>query len=158
MIDDWTIDTWVLYLAGEANWDSLHFLTGVQHKESTAVFDTEGEIERQYRRCMKNMRKEPSSYLAYRIVERWLVDVVNKGRILKYSGKLPSKHKRKLDKLKFDNDDHAFVGACSRSSSKRLVAEESDYTQEVRQYLEQEMQVTVHSVDSAISELNSASP
>ena len=139
-VKEWTIDTWVLYQVNKGDLDALNFLLVVlrHHK---VVFDHERHIEREYKRCLKKTR---NGYL-----EQWFKRLIARQARVFYSGKLPNRHETALLRMKFDRADLPFVGVSFHSKDKLLVSEDNDYTSEVRNYLKQNLQVTVLSLSLA---------
>ncbi|MEJ7613598.1 MAG: hypothetical protein SQA66_08160 [Candidatus Fervidibacter sacchari] len=138
---EWTIDTWVLYKVDEGNFDALDFLLAVlrHHK---VVFDHERHIEQEYQRCLKRTRN--------RYLEEWFKRLIARQARVFYSGRLPNRHERALLRMNFDRSDLPFVGVAHRSKDKLLVSEDSDYTQQVCDYLQQQLQVKVLSLPRAL--------
>lgn len=138
---EWTIDTWVLYKVDEGNFDALDFLLAVlrHHK---VVFDHERHIEQEYQRCLKRTRN--------RYLEEWFKRLITRQARVFYSGRLPNRHERALLRMNFDRSDLPFVGVAHRSKDKLLVSEDSDYTQQVCDYLQQQLQVKVLSLPRAL--------
>ncbi|MFA0784009.1 hypothetical protein [Fervidibacter sacchari] len=138
---EWTIDTWVLYKVDEGNFDALDFLLAVlrHHK---VVFDHERHIEQEYQRCLKRTRN--------RYLEEWFKRLIARQARVFYSGRLPNRHERALLRMNFDCSDLPFVGVAHRSKDKLLVSEDSDYTQQVCDYLQQQLQVKVLSLPRAL--------
>jgi predicted nucleic acid-binding protein len=52
--------------------------------------------------------------------------------------------------MKFDRSDLPFVAVAFKSKDKLLVSEDSDYTQKVCDYLQQQLQVKVLSLSQAL--------
>ena len=138
---DWTIDTYVLYNAAKNDFDSITLLFGILSAGHLVSFDFEGHIEKEYRRCMKRTAKEKGNDL----LKKWFAEIVAKSA-QKFCGKLDKRHKTEFQKLEFDPSDWPFVAVCAYSSSKNLVAEESDYNNEVKLYVKEQMSITVLSV------------
>jgi len=140
-VREWTIDTWVLYKVDEGNFDALDFLLAVlrHHK---VVFDHERHIEQEYQRCLKRTRN--------RYLEEWFKRLIARQARVFYSGRLPNRHERALLRMNFDRSDLPFVGVAHRSKDKLLVSEDSDYTQQVCDYLQQQLQVKVLSLPRAL--------
>ena len=137
---DWTVDTCVLYMAAEVELEAMYLLLRIMRQAHRVGMDHEGHIEHEYRQCLQATGD--------RLVEKWLRTVANSLAFM-HSGKLDRRHRNALERLRFDRDDWPFVGVCSRTSSKNLVSEDSDYTEEVRAYLAHEMSVSVLSVGDA---------
>lgn len=141
---EWVIDTWVLYQVSNFNFVAYHFLTSVllkpQHKLAT---DNEGKIEKEYKKCFANPQSEFQR--AWWIHTKWIAR-----KVVSYSGKLYNAHTNYLiERLRFHNDNLPFVGVASKTRERFLVAEESDYTTEVREYLKNKLQIQVMSVEEA---------
>jgi len=138
---EWTIDTWVLYKVGEGDFDALDFLLAVlrHHK---VVFDHERHIEQEYQRCLKRTRN--------RHLEEWFKRLIARRKRVFYSCRLPNRYEQALIGMKFDRSDLPFVGVAYRSKDKLLVSEDSDYTQQVCDYLQQQLQVKVLSLSQAL--------
>ena len=95
------------------------------------VVDYDGVIEQQYR---DNLR--PLGW-----VSKVLRNLVNQAKVRYVSGSLINRITGRLDSLRFDPDDHIFVAvahATRGDSMGHLVAEESDYTDTVIEYLSRE--------------------
>jgi len=131
----------VLYKVDEGNFDALDFLLAVlrHHK---VVFDHERHIEQEYQRCLKRTRN--------RYLEEWFKRLIARQARVFYSGRLPNRHERALLRMNFDCSDLPFVGVAHRSKDKLLVSEDSDYTQQVCDYLQQQLQVKVLSLPRAL--------
>lgn len=138
---EWTIDTWVLYKVDEGDFDALDFLLAVL-RHHRVVFDYERHIEQEYQRCLKQTRN--------RYLEEWFKRLIARQARVFYSGGLPDRHKQALLRMKFDRSDLPFVAVASKSKDKLLVSEDSDYTQKVCNYLQQQLQVKVLSLSQAL--------
>lgn len=142
---EWVLDTWVLRVAADVSddlaLDALALLREILEHHSIAL-DAEGHIWREYQRNIA-----PKSH-----VEKWWALMVSRGRTVRCSGKLdrrPEEHL--LESLKFHNDDLPFVGVACKTKSRLLVAEESDYTDQVAQYLKLELGVQVLGIRDALN-------
>lgn len=148
---EWVIDTNILYIASNFRPRAKmlqvhHLLTTIwetpQHK---VAVDSEGKIEAEYKRCfsISNGRNEFQC--------QWWIYIKQIARkTVTYSGNLSNKHTNYLiRRLRFHNDDLPFVGVASKTKDKLLVAEESDYTSQVREYLKNNLQVQVMSIEEA---------
>ena len=147
---DWVIDTDVLVGVDSGNEDHghclnvIHLLGIIRQSDHFIVIDHEGTIQRQYQ---KNLKRQGW-------VHRFLKDFVNQSKIRYESGKLNNRLTSKLNSLHFDPDDHVFVAvayATRGDSVGRLVAEESDYTDSVIEYL-LEQNVRVMDCSAALAE------
>lgn len=140
MSKDWTLDTYVLYKAAEVDYDAIALLNKIILGGHLVAFDAEGHIEQEYRKCItKAQRNRTPGCVA---LGKWFKVVVNK-LAFKCCGKLHTKHRNKLKKLRFDTSDWPFVAVCFRTACRRLVAEESDYTEEVIDCLKNDMEICV---------------
>lgn len=137
---DWTLDTGVLYLAADADFQATHLLLEILHKRLNVAFDQEDHIIREYRECVRRTRSP--------LVRRWMEATMKLA--VRFSGKLAHRHEEALSKLAFDRDDWPFVAVASRTEHKRLVSEDSDYTTAVREYLDKEMRVAVLGVADSL--------
>ena len=63
---------------------------------------------------------------------------------------LPNRYEQALIGMKFDRSDLPFVGVAYRSEDKLLVSEDSDYTPQVCNYLQQQLQIKVLSLPQAL--------
>jgi len=84
------------------------------------------------------------------VLRNWLKRLRDRKATIFRSGKLPSVHERALLRMNFDRSDLPFVGVAHRSKDKLLVSEDSDYTQQVCDYLQQQLQVKVLSLPQAL--------
>lgn len=131
---DWVIDTDVLVRADEFDERHDHFINVMQllgtmlRSEHVIAVDYEHKIRKEYRENL-----DPAGW-----VHKLLRKFVKGGRVVYKSGKLTNRISRKLRLMNFDTDDDVFVAVAYRSSSRRLVAEESDYTDSIIDYLESE--------------------
>lgn len=146
-MSDWVLDTFVLYEAGNLRDDAIYILSAIREKGVYVVVDFEGHIESEYRRSISRLRQDGAQ--GYDYVSRWIQYVIAT-RVYRFSGKLSRRHRNHLlDKLEFDINDIPFVAVCSNSLSKRLVAHDSDYDEEVRAYINDKLGVHVLSMTQA---------
>lgn len=148
MSKDWTIDTIVLYKAANTDTDACYFLLNIIEKGDGVVFDFEGRIVQEYNNCLRKIQNERKG--SCELVQKWFKHVVAK-LAKKCSGKLQQRHKTKFIELNFDSSDWPFVAVCSKTISKKLVSEDSDYTIDVKNYLLKEMKVSVLSVHNCLN-------
>lgn len=139
---DWTIDTCVLYLAARADVDAMYLLLRVLQQAHHVAFDHEGCIQREYRHCVESTGNP--------LLRKWFKASVDKLAVF-FTGSLSSRHRGALRKLKFHRDDLPFVGVCSRTQSKNLVSEDSDYTREVSEYLSAQMGICVQDIAASLA-------
>jgi predicted nucleic acid-binding protein len=131
----------VLYKVDEGDFDALDFLLAVL-RHHRVVFDCERHIEQEYQRCLKRTRN--------RYLEEWFKRLIACQARVFYSGGLPDRHKQALLCMKFDRSNLPFVAVAFRSKDKLLVSEDSDYTQHVCGYLQQQLRVKVLSLSQAL--------
>lgn len=143
MNKDWTIDTKILYMV-EDDFRAINFLDNVRLRKHIVVLDFEGRIVREYRSCFNSV-----SYAMRKALNKWFSAI----RIRYFSNCLDSKCRTKLTKLKFHQDDWPFIGICIKSNNKKLVAEESDYTDEVKEYLEGDLEINILSLQGALEDI-----
>jgi len=138
---DWTLDTWVLHKAAGGDWDAAVLLGNILHKHHGVALDHENQIKTQYENCARET--------GHKLIRKWVQEVILKLAHWR-SGKLTLSHQRALQNLKFDKGDWVFVAVASRTQSKLLVAEESDYTSKVKEYLLAQMSVSVLTVADSL--------
>ena len=129
---DWVIDTDVLVRADRLDdchdhWNQVFgLLHSIDRKHDYLAVDGEDIIKAQYDRTISR------SGWVYRFVQKF----ISRGQILYVSGRLTNRLASRLRSLHFDSDDDVFVAVATRTSSHRLVAEESDYTDPVVEHLQ----------------------
>jgi hypothetical protein len=148
--NQWVVDTWVLDEAvkiGSPNYISAQtFLMLVLDRHHLAL-DYNNVILTQYQHAVGRCRSQPGR-LPPEWLQKWIAEVIAKGNIYYHDGKVPNKHWKPLlaAPLAFDDDDETFVGVAYRTPDKLLVSEESDYSDEVKQYLSEETGIQVLTV------------
>jgi predicted nucleic acid-binding protein len=147
MSRDWTIDTYVLYMAADVDYDAVEFLNRVLREGHRVTFDHERHIEKEYQRCLENVQHDRKGGSV--ALKKWFKIVVAK-LAQKFSGKLQRKHQVKFEELKFDLSDWPFVAVCLKTESKNLVSEDSDYTEEIKKYLQKETKICVLSIQDSL--------
>ena len=131
---DWVIDTDVLARANDGDeshdhcFNVLQLLGTIRMSGHVIVVDDEGKVDREYRRNL-----DPAG-----MVNRLLIRLGKNNQMRYVSGRLTNRIERELRRLRFDSDDDVFVAVASRTSTGRLVAEESDYSTSVVDYLASE--------------------
>ncbi len=103
----------------------LRLLGAIRASNHVIAVDDGDMINREYR---KNL---DSSGLVYRFLQSF----ASRGRVRHVSGRLTNRMSRDLRNRRFDPDDDVFVAVASRSSSERLVAEETGYAVTIVDYL-----------------------
>ena len=127
----WVIDTEVLACADRGKECHDHFfnvqqlLGTIRSSGHFIVVDHEGEIEKEYR---DNLTSTGWVY-------KFLNSFSKRGKVLYLSGRLANRLTNGLRHLQFDPSDYPFVAVAKRDSTHLLVAEESDYTESVVEYL-----------------------
>ena len=135
----WTVDTCVLVKCTDTNdMDCIVcsvFLGSIESRGKICL-DLEGEIEHEYAPYIKS---NPWLSMWWRLISRQV------GHISYRSNKLFNRHKRHLlERMDFHDDDIKFVGVASRSDDKIIVSGwDSDYCQEVCDYLKDEVGIVV---------------
>ena len=142
---DWTVDTQILYKAAGCDMEAVRLLADILGRRNGVGFDNEGHIRRQYDNCARGTRSE--------FIRKWVVEAADKLAQMR-SGRLSERHRRGLERLKFHQKDWVFVAVCSRIDGRMLVAEESDYRDEVRAYLNAEMGISVLSVVDSLNRVD----
>ena len=128
---DWVIDTDVLARAdvGDENHDHcfnvLQLLATMRGSSHVIAMDSEGRIAGEYQRNLNSRG----------MVNRLLVRLAKDNQIRYVSGRLKIRNTQGLRRLGFDADDDVFVAVASRTSTGRLIAEESDYSATIVDYL-----------------------
>jgi hypothetical protein len=146
-VREWVIDTYVLYKADEPK-DDEHYLPAIGllraiEKGHRLVLDSDGHIRKQYEDCIRQTRSP--------FLQSWYKQMFSRaGAIVSCSGKLPARrHTHLVDKLKFDTSDVPFVAVAVLSADHLVVSEDSDYTDEVKQYLAEKLSVQVLGIREA---------
>lgn len=147
----WTIDTCVLHKGAEADGDAIELLNRIRREGHFVSLDSDRCIEKEYRVCIDKAAqyKKPGREM----IAKWFKHAVGKLAFI-CCGDLPAKHKtRLLHKLSFHADDCPFVGVCynSPTSAKRLVSEDSHYSEPVRHYLRSNLGVAVLPIIDALA-------
>ena len=142
--DEWVIDTQVLVRAcnpnTEADLDAQAFIHDVRLSHHISL-DFQRKIEEEYRTQMK-------WHVVFRL---WFDAIWKSSKVMQRDGRLDNRHREQLvDDLHFDRDDLPFVAVSSKGISKFLVADESDYTDEIRNYLTCSLGITVFDSSSAL--------
>lgn len=143
MKKDWTIDTNVLFEAARNNMSAVEFLAGILRKNQAVSFDIQRHIDREYQRCIKKIdSRNEHEYDGRGFVKKWFVEIVSKNA-QRLDGRLSHERRQHLKKLKFHDDDFPFIGVASRTESKDLVTEDTDYSEEIIGYLKSELDISV---------------
>ena len=143
MAKDWTIDTGVLYQTGRPGTAAADFLSRVVDRPQRVAVDKGGLILHEYKICLRK--------LPFRFLQKWFADVIRKSLMLKKNAGLRNGHIHAFNTMKFHADDWPFVAVCAKTRSRRLVIGlDSDYNQQVVEYLLKHMNVTVNSIDEAM--------
>lgn len=143
MIKDWTIDTCVPYKAIEIDYEAINLLFFILRNRHYIVVDIEDNICTEYRNCLRiAAQNKRDGYEPLKKVLKGLLP----DRVKKFSCSLAARHQKKFIEIKFDTSDWPFVAVCSKSHSKDLISEDSDYSEEVMIYLKEEMKINVLSI------------
>ena len=128
---EWVIDTEVLVHADRLDdrhdhWNHVFgLLDSIDRQNDFLAVDHEDIIRSQYDRNINR------SGWVYKFVKKF----ISRDQILYVSGRLTNRVSSQLRSLHFDPDDDVFVAVATRTSTHRLVAEESDYNDSVIEYL-----------------------
>lgn len=150
MLNEWTVDTWVLYEAAKGECEIIDMLFFIRTLKHNIVLDHEKHILSEYNRCLDRILRDNKTYTSNYFVQNWIKIINEKKRVSFYSNQLSKKSRAKLLEMKFDRSDWPFVGACARSNGKALIAEESDYTQEIVSYLKSNLKIKVLKVQDCL--------
>ncbi len=145
---EWTIDTCLFYAVGKNETDAITLLMNILHNNDRISVDIQRNIEREYRTCLEVMEREKRTYPGCELSKILFGKFVSRSFKI-YDGSLTRRQKRELDRLVFDPDDRKFVAVCFRSKNKTLVTEDSDYNENIKQFLEGNMSITVLCVKDA---------
>jgi hypothetical protein len=151
MPEEWTIDTYVLYRAADFDWDAVELLNRTLRCNYRILFDHEGNIQNEYKKCLDKIRQEKKSGSEH--VEKWYCHIIGKCAKL-YKGRLSDIHERNLTKLESHQDDWPFMAVCSNSTDKLLVSEDSDYDEVIICYLEEEMEIKFFTIPNALRKMD----
>lgn len=134
----WVIDTWVLATSNSC--DSAHYLDCVSFlmmvlQNGTICLDSEKEIQREYYTYIK-----PGTFL-----DKWWQKIMRQtDQIRFFSNKLNYRNEiHLLNNLGFDRSDVKFVGVASRTADNLLVTGDSDYTDNIRTYLRDQLMIII---------------
>ncbi len=142
---EWVLDTWLLEVAqtpsDPRSLDALALLHQIKARHRIAI-DHDREIWRQYTKHV-----QANSHVGVWV--RFMIGTSNK--IFWRAGRVSSRHEDGLVSiLRFDRADLVFVGVASNGPDRLIVSEDSDYSPEIRTYLETNLGVVVLSVREAL--------
>jgi len=125
----------------ESGLDAQGLIQAIRQSHHIAV-DHQGRIQAEYE---KNLRDSV-------IFRLWIAAMWKLNKVMFRDGQLSNRHYDHLvGQLRFDNDDLPFVAVASRGVSKLLVTEDSDYSEQVREYLTEELAVEVLNTSRAFA-------
>ena len=142
---EWVLDTWALQVAQDC-----------QHAKSLQSLVLLEEIRRGHQIAIDHTRLVLTQYFnntsGHTHAGQWLkVMLARSDKIFWRAGKITNRQETELiDGLGFDRSDLVFVALASEGPDKLLVAEESDYTPEVKRYLSNDLGVSVLSIEEAL--------
>jgi len=150
----WVLDTWLFGVVADGQRPealpdqrrraraAISLLHQIEEHEHCVAVDFKGEISAEYSRYIP----------ARSLVQDWWVSMQQlAGRIYLETGDLAGQHAAQLrNRFRFHDDDVKFVGVASRTADRLLVSEDSDYTVEVKEYLKEELGITVLSLEEAL--------
>jgi hypothetical protein len=143
-VAEWVLDTWVLQIAQDCN-----------HAKSLQTLSLLEEIKKKHVIAVDHGRRVQTEYfnntLGRTHAGQWLSLMHSRsGKIYFRSGKLSNRHETELiEGMRFDRSDLVFVALASEGPDKFLVAEESDYSPEIKKHLAQELGVSVLTIEEA---------
>lgn len=133
----WTLDCWVLANCNDCACDEymncISLLIKIKERDGICLDDL-GEIYKEYTKHLL-----PRTFIS----KWWKVISRSTGKIHSCSSHLPSRYGNKLNSMRFDSDDIKYVGTAFNSPDRKLVAGESDYSTEVRDYLSNSCNIEV---------------
>ena len=139
------LDTWALSIAEECS-----------HPKSLQTLALLEEIKQRHTIALDHGRLVLGQYFdntsGNTHAGQWLRLMLSRNNKLYWrTGRLSRHHESELvDGLRFDRSDLVFVALASEGPDKLLVAEESDYTPEIKEYLARELGVSVLTVEEAL--------
>ena len=145
---EWTIDTCVLYSAANTDLHAMTLLMNICIGNDRVVLDPGGRILGEYQRCLSSTNRCGS----HEFIAKSLEKLVSKS--LFKDGRVSSRHKSNLNRLKFHSKDLTFVGVASRSKSKHIVSIDGDFNEDVKYYLMDQMQVKVTDIINALTDIH----
>ena len=139
------VDTWVLEIAQDPHdrraLDALVLLRELKKTHKIAV-DHKQRILREY------WRHAPANSHA----GEWLRLMISRAdKLMWRSGDVSTRHHEALNGLRFDPSDMVFVGVASEGPDRLLISEDSDYSIQIKAYLQAEMGVEVLTVDDSLT-------
>jgi len=152
MIKIWTIDTCVIYEIGKNNGDAIMLLMLIMWKNNIVAYDFEGNIESEYRTCLKRIGQCRDCFPGYDFLCQDLKYIIDR-LAYKFNYKINSKQEKTLlNKYSFDPDDLPFVSVCNSTSWKKLISEDyKHYSSETKKYLKEKMGIDVLSINNSTS-------
>jgi hypothetical protein len=144
-VAEWVLDTWCLQIAQDC-----------QHAKSLQTLSLLEEIRRGHLITVDHGRLVLNQYFNNTSGDthagQWLRLMLSRSnKVFWRTGKLTNRQELELiEGLGFDRSDLVFVALASEGPDKLLVAEESDYTSEVKRYLLDELGVSVLSIEEAL--------
>ena len=144
MSREWTLDTCVLYQAADNDMNAIFLMLKIKEDNDKVILDLEKEIIKQYRNCLDRTRDKKG----HDLLRKWFV--ILESKLAKYvSSTLEDNHRKQLIELGFHRKDFPFVGACSKSSCKRIITNDSDYNDDVKEYLNSRMGIKVKPIPAS---------
>lgn len=152
MTRTWTIDTCVMYEIGKNNSNAIMLLMLIKFNNNFVAFDIEGNIEREYRTCLKRIRLSRDCFPGYDFLCKHLKYIIDR-LAMKFSYKINSGEKKTLlNKHFFDPDDLPFVSVCNSTSWKKLISEDyNHYSNGTKKYLKEKMGIDVLSINNSLN-------
>jgi hypothetical protein len=144
-VAEWVLDTWALSITQECS-----------HPKSLQTLALLEEIKQKHAITVDHGRLVLGEYFdntsGNTHAGQWLRLMLSRSNKLYWrTGRLSRHYESELvDGLHFDRSDLVFVALASEGPDKLLVAEESDYTPEIKEYLARELGVSVLTIEEAL--------
>jgi hypothetical protein len=132
----WVVDTCVIESSNNSYCteyiDCVSLLMRIKDSDGICL-DAYGEIENEY---------EP--YLRTPLTQKWWqIMRFTQGKVYTCSHHLYNRHVKKLDEMKFHDDDLKFVGTAFNSPDRKIITHDSDYRPEIVDYLSKNCNIDV---------------
>ncbi len=146
------LDTWALKISQDCN-----------HAKALQTLSLLEEIKQGHQITLDHGRSVLAQYFnntpANSHAGQWLKLILSRSnKIFWRTGRLSNRHEVELvEGLGFDTSDLIFVALASEGPDKLLVAEESDYTPEIKEYLADNLGVSVLTIEEALAAVKALS-
>ncbi|MGV8109617.1 hypothetical protein [Methanospirillum sp.] len=144
---DCTIDTTIVGKSAQGNFDCLEILNRITRTRKI-VFDNENIILDEYTDCIERAKR--SKKPGWEMMQGWITTLRNSNKMRTVYPNFSQNEEVELEKLRFDRTDWIFVKSCKASLNKELIAIESDYTPEIKDFLLKKHSIKVIHIDECI--------